>query len=257
MERKEPVSSVPEEVGTEAIRLVRAADATGVRLRLLGGAAIWVRCLSARSGPLQRDYADIDVAGLSRSRQEIGRFFEAQGYAAEKLFNALHGATRLIFTDTRTGRSVDVIFDRFTMCHTIDLRDRLELDEATLSLADLLLTKLQIVQLNEKDVLDILALLADHEVDSSGDPEAVDLRRITALTTDDWGLEHTIRRTLAEARERSKRVGAAQGVVGTIEGRIDALVAGLDGFPKTRRWRMRARVGERIRWYRLPEESRR
>jgi hypothetical protein len=256
MEQQEPVS-VPEVVGTEAIRLVHAANATGVRLRLLGGAAIWVRCPSARSGPLHRDYADIDVAGSSRWRQEIARFFDAQGYAAEKLFNAIHGATRLIFTDTRTGRPVDVILDRFTMCHTIDLRDRFELDDATLPLADLLLTKLQIVQLNEKDVLDILALLADHDVDPSENPEAIDLRRIIALTADDWGLEHTIRRTLAEARERSKRVGAVEGVVRTIEDRIDALVKGLDSSPKTFKWRMRARVGERIRWYQLPEESRR
>jgi hypothetical protein len=161
------------------------------------------------------------------------RFFEAQGYAAEKLFNAIHSATRLIFTDTRTGRPVDVILDRFTMCHTIDLRDRFELDDTTLPLADLLLTKLQIVQLNEKDVLDIHALLADHEVDPSENPEAIDLRRITALTADDWGLEHTIRRTLAEARERSKRVGASEGVVQTIEDRIEALVTGLDSSPRT------------------------
>jgi hypothetical protein len=223
---------------------------------VFGGAAVWLRCPSAHSEPLRRPYADIDFASRAKARQEINRFFEAEGYQAEKLFNALHGATRLIFAQPTTGRPVDVIFDQFTMCHTIDLRDRLELDDVTLPLADLLLTKLQIVELNEKDLLDILALLADHPV-GRPDSDAIDVDRITTVTRDDWGLEHTIRRTLDRARQAAGQVGVAEEVDRTIGERIGAIVAALDTAPKTRKWRLRARVGERVRWYALPEEARR
>jgi len=245
-----------EEVVAEATRLVRAAAQVDVPLRLFGGTAVWVRCPTARTAPLARPYADIDFASRARERQEIGRFFEAQGYVGERLFNALHGATRLIFADPTTGRPVDVVFDEFVMCHAIDLRDRLEVDDVTLPLADLLLTKLQIVQLNEKDLLDILALLADHPIDRS-DREAIDLDRIDAVTGDDWGLEHTMRRTLDRAREAAGQVGLVDEVGHAIRERIDELTRALDVARKTRKWRLRARVGERVRWYRLPEEARR
>lgn len=245
-----------EEVAAEAIRLVRAADEAGVPLRLFGGVAVWIRCPSARTPPLARSYADMDFVSRAKARQEINRLFEANGYVPEKLFNALHGASRLIFADGGTGRPVDVILDTFVMCHEIDLRDRLELEGPTLPLADLLLTKLQIVELNEKDLLDILALLVDHPVEAQ-DPGSIDVSRIVAVTSDDWGLEHTIRRTLDRARESAPSIGLAPEACEAVGRRADAIVAALEAGPKTLRWRARARLGERVRWYALPEEARR
>jgi len=236
----------------EGLRLVGAADAQGVVLRLVGGVAIWARCPSARRPPLARRYNDIDFVTRSGSAAAVTAFLTDQGYEPNRMFNALHGAQRLMYADPARGRVVDVLVDRFVMCHRLDLRDRLAIDARTLPLADLLLTKLQVVELNEKDLMDLLALLADHDLDGDGD--AIGTARILAVTRDDWGLEHTIRGTLARVRDAA----GSQGLDGTVaEGicsRIDRLVELLDQAGKTLRWRMRARLGERVRWYQLPEE---
>jgi hypothetical protein len=231
----------------EGVRLAGAARGAGLALALLGGVAVWARCPSARVPPLARPYGDADLAGRSRDRREITAFMEAEGYEPDRMFNALHGASRLNFQDPVRDRPLDVLLDRFTMCHALDLRDRLDDPALTLPLGDLLLTKLQVVTLNEKDLRDILALLADHEVDTE---------RVLAITHADWGFEHTIHRTLATVRERAGEFGLPADTVARIVARADALGAALEAAPKSARWRMRARVGERARWYEEPEEAR-
>jgi hypothetical protein len=241
-----------EGVPQEGERLARAAREASVPLVLLGGVAVWVRCPSARSVPLGRAYGDADFVGRSRDRVAITALMRDHGYEPDRMFNALHGASRLNFHDPARDRPVDVLLDRFTMCHELDLRDRLGDERLTIPLADLLLTKLQVVSLNEKDVRDILALLLDHDIA----PEAIDLARILDVTRADWGFEHTIHRTLATVRARVGEAGLAQAAVDTIVGRADELRTALDAAPKAAKWKMRARVGERVRWYQEPEEAR-
>jgi hypothetical protein len=236
----------------EGLRVARAAAEAGLPLVLLGGVAFWVRCPSARVAPLARAYGDADFIGRSGDRKAITAFAEAQGYVADRMFNALHGATRLNFHDPARDRPLDVLLDRFHMCHELDLRDRLAAGELTLPLADLALTKLQVVQLNRKDVVDLVALLCDHGFG----PDAIELDRILAVTHGDWGFEHTIRGTLAGVREQVPALGLAGDAAALVVTRIDELVAALDGAPKSARWKLRARVGERVRWYELPEEAR-
>ncbi len=125
----------------------------------------------------------------------------------------------------------------------------------TLPLADLLLTNLQVVSLNRKDLVDILALLLDHGF-GEGDEDAVSTARILAVTRSDWGFEHTIRRTLATLRERIGEFELPADAVATVVGRSGELDAALEAAPKSMAWKMRARVGERVKWYEEPEEAR-
>jgi hypothetical protein len=221
----------------------------------MGGVAVWAACPSARQAPLRRDYQDLDFVSRSRLRPQIVRFFEEQGYQPNRLFNSLHGAGRLNFTDLARGRPVDVILDRFAMCHSIDLQASLDGDGPTLPLTDLLLTKLQIVELNRKDLLDLAALLADHAV--SPDSDGFERSRIFRLTGSDWGLDHTVRGTLQRVLTDLPSIGLDPPIARCVVERIDQLVAALDAAPKSVRWRARARIGERVRWYQLPEDVRR
>jgi hypothetical protein len=239
----------------EGLRLVDAADEHGIVLRLVGGVAIWARCPSAHRPPLARRYNDIDFVTRSCSTAAVTAFFADQGYEPNRMFNALHGAQRLMYADPARERVVDVLVDQFAMCHRLDLRDRLALDARTLPLADLLLTKLQVVELNEKDLKDLLALLADHDLDGE-DADAIGTARVLAVTGDDWGFEHTIRMTLTRVRDATAAYDLDGSVTETICSRIDRLVEILDRARKTLRWRMRGRLGERVRWYELPEEVR-
>ncbi|MEA2485257.1 MAG: hypothetical protein QOD46_368 [Actinomycetota bacterium] len=238
----------------EALRLIADSAELSVPLRLIGGTAVWFYCESARVPPLARPYGDIDFISVSKNNRSLTAFFEAHGYEADKLFNALHGAQRLNFTDSVRGRAVDVLLDRFVMCHTIELKDRLALGGPAIPVTDLLLTKAQVIQLNEKDIKDIMALLLDHGASGT---DGIDLARLAEATRSDWGLEHTVRKTLAEVEAGLDSMGLAADQAAVIKSNIAAVIAALDAAPKSSRWRMRARVGERIRWYDEPEEARR
>jgi hypothetical protein len=149
---------------------------------------------------------------------------------------------------------VDVVVDEVRMSHLIDLRGRLGGPGLTLALADLLLTKLQIWEINSKDLGDIVCLLADHAIAETEGVEVIDRRRIVGLAASDWGLCRTISRNLRQAAEEARRREPA-------EPRHDpalavALLAAIDAAPKSIGWKTRARVGERMRWYETPEEVR-
>jgi hypothetical protein len=243
------------DVRAEGRRLVTAAASHEIPARLLGGVAVWVRCPSAATPPLRRDYGDVDIISLSKVSRELIRFLESMGYQPDKLFNALHGKQRLNFADPNSGRPLDVLLDQFSMCHSLDLRDRISLDSDTIPLADLLLTKLQVVQINEKDLLDITALLADHPV-GGPDDDSIDLGRLTSVLGRDWGFEHTVRMNLGRVRASLADRGLTQSLTSTVGDRITGIAAALDQGGKSISWQLRARVGERVRWYELPEDVR-
>ena len=243
-----------ETVAEEGVRLASAARDEELSLRLLGGVAVWCHCPSAREQPLARAYGDADFVGRAGDRKRITAFMEEHGYEADKMFNALHGASRLNFHDPARDRPVDVLLDRFAMAHELDLRDSVSPDGLTISLADLLMTKLQVVSINEKDVRDLLALLVDHGLGNHGDD--IDVGRLLEATRNDWGLEHTMHRSLLTLGEMAGGFGLPEGQVQTVQARIAELIAALDSAPKGTKWKMRARVGERVKWYEEPEEAR-
>ena len=169
----------------EANRLISLATAAGLQVRLLGGLAFHARCpeWTART---DRERRDIDLASRSRDRKALSGLLEADGYAADRQYNALYGHKQLYFVDRERGRPVDVLIDRMEMCHTFEFAERLNLDGPTLPLAELLLSKLQIAHINRKDVLDALDLLSEYPIASSDDG-AINVDRITRLTSSDWG----------------------------------------------------------------------
>ncbi len=243
------------DVREEGRRIVAAAEERGLPVRLLGGVAVWARCPSAAVPPLERSYGDVDIISLSRVSRELATFGESLGYQPDKLFNALHGKQRLNFTDPASGRPLDVLLDQFEMCHALDLRDRITLEPATIPLADLLLTKLQVVEINDKDLIDITALLADHPLGGQ-DIDSIDLGRLASVLGRDWGFEHTVRINLEKVRASLPGRGLPDAVSATADERIAGITAALDAGRKSVGWQLRARVGERVRWYELPEDVR-
>ncbi len=241
----------------EAGRVTTVIRERGITAAPLGGVAIFLRCPSASRPPLQRDYKDIDLVVTRSMGQQLTQLLEELGYAPDKRFNAIHGSQRLFFWDERNGRQLDVFVDRFEMCHKFDLRSRLTVDPTarTLPLADLLLTKMQVVELNFKDMQDMAALLQDHPL--TNNEEGINLDYITRLTRNDWGLQHTLEATIAKLREEDNlnRLAAEQPRY-ALAGQLDALVQAMRDAPKSTGWKIRARVGERKRWYELPEEAR-
>ncbi len=237
----------------EAKRVIDAARGQGVHLRLIGGLAVKLHCPSAEHRELSRTYGDVDCVGYRSQREEISRLLEDLGYEPNRRFNTLQGHRRLLFDNPQLGFDVDVFLDVFPMCHQLNFLHRLELDEYTVPVADLFLSKLQVVELNEKDVKDTYALVEDHEIGETDDREVIDSRRIARLCGDDWGWYKTITMNI------EKVVALADDY---LEGEEKELVTGrlrrlhqiIEQAPKSMKWKMRARVGEKVRWYDLPED---
>jgi hypothetical protein len=232
----------------EAERLIEAARESGTTLRALGGVAVQMRCPSAMRPPLGRRPKDLDFASSSKHRTRVIELFRETGYQADEEFNALHGKTRLFFWDEEHSRQADIFLDRVTMCHTLDLKDRLDEHESTLSVSDLLLLKLQVFETNDRDYKDALSLLLDY---ADG---GIDVHYIAALLAGDWGWWRTATMVL-ERLDRYARELDGFDRANDVHHLIRDLLGAIEREPKSRRWKMRARIGERARWYELPEET--
>jgi hypothetical protein len=247
------VSEIHTDIEREAERLLGLAAGEGVPLRLLGGLAIRMRAPEELPPALRRTYPDIDFVTAKGASGRAQAFFRDAGYEPHKAFNALNGNERLLFFDTENDRQVDVFVGQFSMSHRIPVADRLELEPATLPLAELLLTKLQVAELNEKDVRDALVLFRYHSV-ADGDGRTINGARVAELCAQNWGLWRTITGNLAIAREQVDRYDVADEDKAAVKERIDALLDRIEREPKSRGWKLRARIGERKRWYEIPEE---
>jgi hypothetical protein len=198
---------------------------------------------------LTREYQDLDFATSKKSSGDLQKLLRDMGYEPNLGFNAMNGRERLLFYDDPNERQVDVFVSSFRMCHEIPLEKRLTVDEDTVPLAELLLTKLQIIELNEKDVRDTVALLLEHEV--TDDDEGVNASHVASLCADDWGLWRTISHNLEKLRQH---VGNYDVDTEAVSSRVSLILERIETAPKSRSWRLRAKIGERKRWYDLPEE---
>jgi len=245
------VQPLPDPV-VEGNRIAEAASERGLPLRLLGGVAVAILCPSSSRPPLKRGYGDIDFAIAGSAKQGVLELMGELGYAGDREFNMLHGHRRLYFWDEQNQRQVDVFVNEANLCHRVELKTRLGVMPLTLSLADLTVLKLQVVETNEKDYLDLCAIFADHEL--TEDDVGVNWRYVAELTAADWGLWRTVRmvseRTQAFALQLPDFEAAEQ-----VADRLQQLQSKLDTVPKSRRWKLRSRVGERKRWYEIPEET--
>jgi hypothetical protein len=242
----------------EALRLIARAEERGLALRLMGGLAFHARApeWTARIDRAQRD---IDLATSARHRKGVADLLVGAGYVPDKQYNALYGHKQQYFVDPRFDRPVDILVDRLEMCHTIEFADRLTIDHPTLPLADLLLSKLQVVRINRKDVLDALVLLAEHPL-GDDDRDAISVPRIVAHTSNDWGWWRTTVENLGKMRlffEVELQPGELElGRPARFDpvAQIQELEAAVAAAPKSTRWRLRSRIGDRVAWYQLPEE---
>ena len=235
----------------EAGRIADAAKKVGVKAKLLGGAGIHLHSPSAARPPLKRKYGDLDYAIPKKDRKAVLALFPSLGYEPNERFNLMNGDTRLYFYDAGHGRQVDIFVDVFKMSHVIDLRGRLGHDGPCASPADLLLSKLQIYEVNRKDLIDLIALLLDHEVGSGDD--AIDAAYIARVSADDWGMFRTLQLNIDKLLHTLEEMDVDRELV---RARIKEVWSAVEAQPKPLRWRLRAQVGDRLQWYELPEEVR-
>jgi hypothetical protein len=235
----------------EAMALAEGAAKAGIGLKLLGGLAVRVLCPDYP--PRLRRDQDIDFACLSKERKKVATYLTDSGCQADRMFNNLNGDRQMYFV-APSGRPIDVMVDRLTMCHTLDLRPSFGRQPLTVDAIDVLLSKLQIVELNEKDARDIIYLLS--ALPPGGAGASLDTDRYGKLLGADWGWWRTVTGNLAKLpgliaeKPDLVPVNAAYDPREQIQ-RLSQLAA---DAPKSMKWKLRSNVGDRVRWYELPEE---
>jgi hypothetical protein len=242
----------------EATSLAQGATAAGLGLKLLGGLGVRVVCPDFP--PRLRRDQDIDFACLSKGRKDVAAYLERSGCQPDKRFNNLNGDRQMYF-NAPSGRPIDVMVDRLTMCHTLDLRPGFTRLPLTVDAVDLLLSKLQIIELNAKDARDILQLLGALPLraadgSAAGSAPFIDTDRFAKVLSADWGWWRTVTGNLTKfpaLAGDSPELLPPNPPFDPLE-QARRLLELADSAPKGVKWKLRANVGDRVRWYELPEE---
>lgn len=242
---------------TEAKRIVVAGNARNLHLRLLGAMAFQVHCpkYNFLTVNLGRVLTDLDLAAYGRERGAIEKMMRELGYTDNPLFTGLFGHRRMIWDNKTNGLHVDIFFDKLDMNHEIPFSNRLEIEEFTIPIADMLLEKMQIVQINEKDVIDTIMLLREHAVGDSV-PETIDGQHIAKMLAEDWGFYYTVTSNLRKVQELFQKYSQLSQEDRTdLSLKIDTLLKMIESQEKTMSWKLRARIGTKRKWYAEVEET--
>ena len=241
---------------SEGLRIVTAARERNVHLRLLGAIAFQTHCptYSYLTESLRRVLSDVDFAAYGSERDPIEKMMREFGYADQPMITALFGHQRMIWDNKSNGMHVDIFFDKLEMNHNINFQGRLELDETTITLADMLLEKMQIVRINEKDIVDTIMLLREHQI-GEGEPETIDARYIAKLLSNDWGFYYTFTTNLKKIQDAlAKYSELTEEDRKDITAKIQNLSDRVEKVPKTFGWKVRAKMGTKSKWYKDVED---
>jgi hypothetical protein len=240
----------------ELKRIVKASSDAGILLRVIGSLAFQMHCpefgyLQAAMG---RAYTDIDFAAYGRQSKQVQGLLTSLGYTENREVFIVSEGERAIFDKPEAGLHVDVFYEKLDFCHTIYWKDRLGVDAPTIPLAELLLEKMQIVKINEKDVIDTIMLLLEHPL-GDDDKETINVKRVAKLCADDWGLWRTTTMNLDKVEklaQQYKQLTAEQ--KNKIESQVKVALERLENEPKPLAWKLRAQVGDRVKWYKDVDE---
>ncbi len=246
-----------EDYERHALDIYRESKQRKIDLRLIGSIAVRARCpqYSKIISPSRR-YKDIDFFALGQERAKVKKLFSDLNFEIDKALQLALEETRYAFFQRDSQMRVDVFFDELDFCHRLDLRNRLSVEErATIPLADLLLTKLQIVNLEEKDIEDICVLLLEYPLGAT-DVDCINMQYISKLLAHDWGFWFTVDQNLDKLDSGvQKEFENGSNLPTTIRYHVETLREQIRMEQKTWRWVMRAKIGTRLKWYRTVDES--
>jgi len=240
----------------ELKRILEASEKAGILLRVIGSLAFQMHC--PKYGHLQaamgRAYTDIDFGAYAKQTKQIQALMAGLGYVDNReVFIASEGE-RSIFDKPGTGLHVDVFYEKLDFCHPIYWKDRLEVDSPTIPLTELLLEKMQIVQINEKDVIDTIMLLLEHKL-GDVDKETINIKLAAELCAKEWGLWRTTTVNLDKVKQLAQHYSQLEdNQKSHVTSQVDTILARLNDEPKPLAWRIRARVGDRVKWYKDVDE---
>ena len=240
----------------ELKRIVKTADESGIMLRVIGALAFQIHCpkFGFIQSAMGRAYTDIDFAAYGKQTKQIQELMTRLGYKENQEVFIVSGGQRAIHENPTSGLHLDVFYEKLDFCHAIYWGGRLEVDTPTIPLAELLLEKMQIVQINEKDVIDTIMLLLEHSLGDT-DKEVINIKRVAEILSNDWGFWRTVTMNLEKVRVLAQGYSQLTSEQKSrVESQVNDAMARIEKEPKSLGWRLRARVGDRVKWYKDVEE---
>jgi hypothetical protein len=240
----------------EVKRIIEASNNAGLMLRVIGSLAFQIHC--PKYGYLQavmgRAYTDIDFAAYKKQSREIKTLMAGLEYIENREVFIISEGNRAIYENSHNNLHVDVFFDKLDFCHVISWADRLELDAPTIPLSEMLLEKMQIVKINEKDVIDTIMLLLEHPL-GENDKDTISIARVARLCSNDWGLWRTTTMNLEKVGKLAAGYPQlSEDLKSQVQTQVKQAIARIEAEPKSMAWRLRARVGDRVKWYKDVDE---
>lgn len=245
-----------EKFESELKHILKSSEEAGILLRVIGSLAFQMHCpqfgyLQAAMG---RAYTDIDFAAYGKQSRQIHELLTSFGYQENREIFINSEGERAIFDKPEAGLHVDVFYEKLDFCHTIYWKDRLEVDSPTIPLAELFLEKMQIVMINEKDVIDTIMILLEHPL-GDDDRETINIKRVGRLCSEDWGLWRTTTMNLDKVQKLATQYEQlTSGQKDKIESQVRTALQRLESQPKPLAWKLRARIGDRVKWYKDVDE---
>jgi len=245
-----------EKFENELKAILKASDDANILLRVIGSLAFQMHC--SKYGYLQaamgRAYTDIDFAAYSKQNKQITEMMARMGYRENREVYIASEGERAIFDKPGTGLHVDVFYEKLDFCHAIYWKDRLEIDSPTIPLTELLLEKMQIVEINEKDIIDTIMLLLEHPLGDE-DNETINIRLAAQLCAIDWGLWRTTTMNLNKVKQLAQHyTQLSVEEKSKIDSQVDIALKRINDEPKPLAWRIRDKVGDRVKWYKDVDE---
>jgi len=238
----------------EGKRITEAAQQKGIYLRVMGPLALHYYFpdkieLYARLERLgERYFTDIDYATYGKTRKHLMDFFKSMGYECDLATMAMTGKTRHIYFGGKVPM-IDVFIDELNYCHKVSFEGRLDKDPYSIPLADILLQKLQIWEINDKDLKDIEFLFIVSEF-GDDDERKINQSYIAKRFADDWGFWYTATTNLDRVKQHVDTVAAlTDEEKAKVKQMADHLRARIDAEPKTKGWEKRAKKGTKKIWY--------
>lgn len=245
-----------EKFENELKQIIQKSNEANLVMRVIGSLAFQMHCL--QYGFLQqamgRAYTDIDFAAYGKQAKEIKALMTSMGYTENREVYIATEGERAIYDKPQAGLHVDIFYEKLDFCHTLYWKDRLEVDSPTIPLAELLLEKMQIVKINEKDVIDTIMLLLEHPM-GDHDRETIHAKRIAKLCANDWGLWRTTTMNLDKVRVLAQGYPQLdEGQKSKVGEQVNGLLKWLEDEPKPFAWKLRSQVGDRVKWYKDVDE---
>jgi hypothetical protein len=252
----EQVRSERENFENELKTILNASENADVLLRALGSIAFQIHC--PQYGYLQtamgRAYSNINLAAYSRHSKQIREILSTLGYTENREVFVLTGGERAIFYKPSKDLLVDVFYEKLDFCHTIHLKNRLEMDSPTIPLAELLLEITQIVQIKEKDLVNIIMLLLEHPLGET-DRETINIKLIARVCAEEWGLWYSTKMNLGKVKQFAQNyTQLTPEQKSKLESRINEILLRLYTEPKPLVWKVRDQMGDRVKWYKDVDE---